>query len=278
MAAATNETPVLSSAFPLPPPFHTHFTEASLSALAARRSTSTPGPLPAPLHYLVPPPPPKSPNTRYRSFGDYYNLDARLPSLAEQGIEQLYTSPVTPSLSQPADTTSTTAAAAATAVEEDSSWRTSALSKISKSLLVNFLELVGVLSVDPSQYGPKIEHLRTLFINAHHLLNEYRPHQARETLILMMEEQLAATRAETARLREAKASVEDALKDLDTRVRDVIREAGGNIAFSDGGGTTTTARGEMEGGDGYYAEGNDKEEERGKRMWEALDSNLLGAC
>jgi len=39
--------------------------------------------------------------------------------------------------------------------------------------------------------------MQTHFVNIHHLLNEYRPHQARESLILMMEDQLARANAET---------------------------------------------------------------------------------
>lgn len=34
---------------------------------------------------------------------------------------------------------------------------------------------------------PQVEDLSLLFIHIHHLLNEFRPHQARETLRVMME-------------------------------------------------------------------------------------------
>jgi mediator of RNA polymerase II transcription subunit 7 len=88
------------------------------------------------------------------------------------------------------------------------------LLKISKSLLLNFLEFVGVLSVSPEQFEAKIEDLRNLFINAHHLLNLYRPHQARESLILMMEEQLDRTREEIQQIDRVKAEIEDMLENL----------------------------------------------------------------
>jgi mediator of RNA polymerase II transcription subunit 7 len=42
-----------------------------------------------------------------------------------------------------------------------------------------------------------VEDLSLLFIHIHHLLNEFRPHQARETLRVMMELQ-RRQRAETA--------------------------------------------------------------------------------
>ena len=84
-----------------------------------------------------------------------------------------------------------------------------------------------------------MEHLRTLFINAHHLVNEYRPHQARETLIMLMEEQLRRTRAETQGIYEAKSRVETVLRDLGgqhvTADRDLLlladkkKKHGGNV-------------------------------------------------
>lgn len=108
------------------------------------------------------------------------------------------------------------------------------LKRLAKSLLLNFLELLGVLSIDPIQVSlrlppsllifpspptsmlqdkPQLTHpgkaeeklndLRTLLINFHHTLNEYRPHQARESTIALMQEHLDRTRAETAAVREA---------------------------------------------------------------------------
>lgn len=70
------------------------------------------------------------------------------------------------------------------------------------------------MSVNPAQYEQKIQDLRTLFINFHHLLNEYRPHQARESLIMMMEDQLERSRKETEGIEEMKGKVEGILKGL----------------------------------------------------------------
>ncbi|KAI9800889.1 MAG: Mediator of RNA polymerase II transcription subunit 7 [Piccolia ochrophora] len=244
----------LSSAFPAPPPFYKHFTSANLERLDAIRAASadpekTPPPkdLPPELRYLVPPAPPES--GTYQSFGDPYNIDAKLPTLTEQGIEQLYPSP-------PAD-----ADPAATA--EWSSTRTAALQKIAKSLLFNFLELVGVLSVDPSQYAPKIDHLRTLFINFHHLLNEYRPHQARETLILMMEEQLAKCREETRSVRALKEKVEAVLDGIADEVDGAVGSKGEGVGGKGGGGKARGDTREM---------GRRKREAR--RVWEALEREV----
>lgn len=46
-----------------------------------------------------------------------------------------------------------------------------------------------------------MQDLRTLFINFHHILNEYRPHQARESAIALMQEHLDRTRTETMAIR-----------------------------------------------------------------------------
>lgn len=58
------------------------------------------------------------------------------------------------------------------------------LKKINASILVNFLDLIDVLVQCPNHKmrEDKCNDLLTLFINFHHLINELRPHQARETL------------------------------------------------------------------------------------------------
>jgi mediator of RNA polymerase II transcription subunit 7 len=126
----------------------------------------------------------------------------QLPSLAEQGIEQLYPSPH--------------------AADQEKRERPGSpslnhayyLLKISKSLLLNFLEFIGILSIDPEQFESKLADLHNLFINAHHLLNLYRPHQARESLILMMEEQLDRTRDEIDEIDRTKLRIESLLQRL----------------------------------------------------------------
>jgi mediator of RNA polymerase II transcription subunit 7 len=89
------------------------------------------------------------------------------------------------------------------------------LTKITKSILLNFLELTTILSADPSAATPKLEDIRRLFLNAHHLINMYRPHQARETLIMMMEEQLEEGRREMEECERVKAKVEESLKAME---------------------------------------------------------------
>lgn len=125
--------------------------------------------------------------------------------MKEQGIEQLYPDPATSTepTSQPSPPLN----------------HAYYLLKISKSLLLNFLEFVGVLSVSPEQYQAKVEDLRNLFINAHHLLNLYRPHQARESLIMMMEEQLERSKDEIKQMDKVKADIETLLGQLEDEGR-----------------------------------------------------------
>jgi len=65
------------------------------------------------------------------------------------------------------------------------------LKKLNYSILVNFLDLLDVLirAPDSQRRLDKIDDLTLLFIHMHHLINEFRPHQARETLRVMLEKQ-----------------------------------------------------------------------------------------
>ena len=85
------------------------------------------------------------------------------------------------------------------------------LKRFVKSILLNFLELVGILAVNPTDFAPKIERLIPLFYNSHALINDYRPHQARETLIMMMEEQIAKKEVEVKGVNQIRGKVEDIL-------------------------------------------------------------------
>lgn len=80
----------------------------------------------------------------------------------------------------------------------DRAWE---LKRFAKSALLNFLELSGTLSCNASHAQAKVRDLNEIFINMHHLLNEYRPHQARESVIEMMQDHLDRTRTETVAIR-----------------------------------------------------------------------------
>jgi hypothetical protein len=64
------------------------------------------------------------------------------------------------------------------------------LKRLNKSIIHKFLELLDFLANDPSKSASKVEELELLFVNFHFLLNGFRTHQARQTLISWLEEQL----------------------------------------------------------------------------------------
>lgn len=88
------------------------------------------------------------------------------------------------------------------------------LQTLTRAVLLNFLELVGTLSVNPTQGPEKVEHLQTLFYNLHDLINRYRPHQARESLIMTMEDQLDKIKAQVKSVNSAKDRMEQVLSDI----------------------------------------------------------------
>lgn len=107
------------------------------------------------------PPPPI--HDQYQMFGNTFNTEESIiRPLESQGIKRLYP------------------------LHFD---RRRELKKINQSLLANFLDLLDLLvhSPDSPRRAEKVEDLSLLFIHIHHLLNEFRPHQARETLRVMME-------------------------------------------------------------------------------------------
>ncbi|QUC21044.1 uncharacterized protein UV8b_05285 [Ustilaginoidea virens] len=184
----------LASTFPNPPPFWKNFTPDRVARMDDLRSAFAGGPvdaaataivrvpgLPAELANLQPPPEPA--DGKWRVFGDQYTLDDKLPTLEEQGIANL---------------PSTGLSTSKDAKHYDRAFE---LKRLVKSLLLNFLELSGTLARNAADAEAKINDLRTLFINIHHILNEYRPHQARESAIALMQNHLDRTRSETVAIR-----------------------------------------------------------------------------
>lgn len=129
------------------------------------------------------------------SFYTNNQFNDKIPQLEDMGIEQLYKSSELPS-------------------GADSQFKITELKKLLKSLLLNFLEVVGVMSVAPQEFASKVEHIRTVLINIHHLLNEYRPHQSRESLILLLENQVETKRKEIREMHKVCEEVEARVKRL----------------------------------------------------------------
>jgi len=110
---------------------------------------------------LKPPPVPK----KFTVFGEEIDMEGKMiQSLSEMGLQQMYSS--------------------------TANWKAE-LKKLNKSVVAAFLDLLEILikCPDSSERREKVETIRMLFINMHHLINEYRPVQARDTLRHMMTKQ-----------------------------------------------------------------------------------------
>ncbi|OQS07248.1 mediator of RNA polymerase II transcription subunit [Thraustotheca clavata] len=101
------------------------------------------------------------------------------------------------------------------------------MKRINKSLMLSFLELIEVLLVNPAKFSEKIEDIEKLFVNMHNLINAYRPHQARETLIDLLKQQIEERKQATAEIRQViennKIAVQAAHAELeaDTKLHDM---------------------------------------------------------
>jgi mediator of RNA polymerase II transcription subunit 7 len=167
-----------SAPFPAPPPFWAHFTvENEEKFKQFKPSDLDQKELPIPLAYLRPPPPPPAESESYTT----------LPR------DELLFNPDDPKLNHAA-----------------------LLNKLTKSLLLNFLELTTVLSLDPTQYEEKMGHIRRLLLNVHVVINMYRPHQARESVKEMLEGILEDGQREMDECDVLKQKVEDFLAGVGT--------------------------------------------------------------
>ena len=193
--AAEPQQSAISSAFPAPPPFYKAFTAENLQRLrdhiqstsqSSEASAATNPPhtsqidltsLPSDLKSLIPPKLPE--DGKYRSFGAGYDV-----SPASKSTQDVPTR--------------------------------ATLVRLNDRLLQLFLRYVQILATDPSGrlWVPQWEEIRNTFEEAHGLINEYRPHQARETLILMMEDQIKQLKDETAQVKTSVAKAKELMKNL----------------------------------------------------------------
>ena len=108
------------------------------------------------------------------------------------------------------------------------------LKKMNASILVNFLDLLDVLvrCPDTQKREEKCADIAMLFIQMHHLINELRPHQARETIRVTLECQKRTRNQLTSRL----------IKQIE-RVNEMVSGCVANIAE---GGESPVAQNELD--------------------------------
>ncbi|KAL3231642.1 Mediator of RNA polymerase II transcription subunit 7 [Nakaseomyces bracarensis] len=200
----------VSSLYPPPPPYIKFFTKENVERVEEYRKRKTERQEQEQvgdgthevneLDFLIPPRMPESGN--YRAFGSVWEVKDHLPDLETMGITQLY--------KKSEDTEQVT----------NYQYKIQELRKLSYSLLLNFVELVGVLSINPELYEQKVENIRTILVNIHHLLNEYRPHQSRESLIMLLEEQLEYKKKEVAHIDQVCEQVKLKLQEVQNLLRE----------------------------------------------------------
>lgn len=227
-----NQQNDISALYPPPPPYIKFFTNENINKLPEyikKKETSASNTNDADpdgknahiekikneLDFLIPP---SMPTTgQYRAFGNVWQVKDELPNLEQMGIKQLYNA----ATKQPHDNENVGKEETMEGkIEEEKGevsiyqYKIQELKKMMKSLLLNYLELVSVLSVNPSLYETKVDNIRTILVNIHHLLNEYRPHQSRESLIMLLEEQVEYKKQEIKKIEEVCDVVRKKLKSI----------------------------------------------------------------
>ena len=185
------------------------------------------------------PAPPKIIKDNYTSFGRLLDPnEVLIRSLESQGIQQLY------SLNTPTASTSSDPTTTQNRPPINTNSYKRELKKLNHSILIAYLDLLEVLVKAPNtqiqieQPAPvqinelgeqvqntepiviiktlreqKLEDLEVLFINMHHLINELRPHQARDNIRCILEMQ-----------KQQRADIADKFRDHLHKIVDLLRK------------------------------------------------------
>ncbi|KAL6154417.1 Mediator of RNA polymerase II transcription subunit 7 [Exserohilum turcicum] len=231
---------VILSFFPDPPPFYKHFSPENITRLkeieqeaglptddvhasATKLSAEQILALPTEVRYLIPPAPPAD-DAEFHVFDtvakaqgtDVFmkNMEFIADQLKMQGVfqdwqyEQLYPSSGDNNSATTSATQQQTITTNAASIDHQNY-----LFRFLRSILLSYISLLGIMAADPTseQKDQKLKDMMTMVANMHALINEYRPHQARQTLIERMEEQVRRKRAEVEGVRKMADKVREVL-------------------------------------------------------------------
>lgn len=221
---------------PPPPPFFQHFTTKNINELKdieeendlntltddgsrSKLSREQILALPVELRCLIPPEPPTD-DEEFKVFGQVTTARGTNAfgktmqwitdslgkdyTLENWEYEQLY---------PPVDTSSSAAA---------STTRQQYLFRLLRSILVAYIELLGIIAANPvsEHKSQKLRGLLNMVTNMHSLINEYRPHQAREILIAEMQRQVERKKREIEGVRKMGEKVRETLDGFGKAVKE----------------------------------------------------------
>lgn len=204
--------------YPSPPPFHLFFTDENVQQykdLILEGRTPEEISQIKDIRFLIPPQQPDG--ETYRSFGDLWWFQDKVVGLKESGITQLY---------DDGDGDDDENLLSPRRIEQ--------LKKLTQSLLINYLELLGIFAANPSLVSKKIEEIRIILINIHHLLNSYRLHQSREAMILNYQQKIQQTWDDVKKIKDTCDKVKSKIDNLQKLAQSTLDQTASNNGDVDG--------------------------------------------
>ncbi|KAI8920944.1 mediator complex, subunit Med7 [Powellomyces hirtus] len=200
MATEPGHATEVTTAYPLPPKYFSLYTDANVAEFpeyqrdraetdkaqdafskavtaatagledSSKSISASAGSAPKYLH------PPRPIEGAYSMFGADHTTDSKLKTLRELGIPQFF--PDGPIEYKPV------------------------LKNLIQSLLADLHKYLEILGTRTEEFEPQKDRIWHLLQNIHHVINEYRPHQARDMLCLVMEEDIRKKQDMAKRLQE----------------------------------------------------------------------------
>lgn len=183
----SNEQTV-SELYPPPPSFYLNYTDENLKlredAMKAASSATLAATIQQQDFSFLDPPKPLTSGT-FVVFGMEKSVTEEIQPLKNYQIPQLYPDEV-----------------------EGTEEYIKVLKKLNHSLLFNYVELLKTLSHAPEDFAKNVDNIRLILINMHHILNTCRTHQARDTIKLMLEQQINRRMKSITEINQCKEKVE----------------------------------------------------------------------